>query len=785
MDYTQKINDIISRMTLEEKSRLCMGKNDWSTQEFPQYGIPAIMMTDGTNGVRYNKPEEEVRQMLADKGLDPNMEYNFFDVTLLNQKSDKLDFIYPATCFPSGSALGASWDKELVAKVAKAVAEECKAKGLSLLLSPGMNIRRSPLGGRSFEYFSEDPVVSGEIAGAYVDGLQKNGVGGTIKHYTCNHSETLRTRMDSIVEERALREIYLAGFERALRVKPVSVMSSYNLLNGVQMAENKRLLRDILRQEWGFEGFVVSDWWGIKDRVAAAIAGNDMEMPFNGYNLTALSDAVQSGLLDLEVLDEMCANILRFVFDAQDKLEPGFEADFTANHQVARQALAESCVLLKNEDSVLPLDPQRTPRILVVGQIAKDMRYQGGGSALINPTRLDQPYDEIVARCGSAAQVTYVPGYQEDDTTTPGLLQQAEQAAKENDVVILFAGLAVSSDAEGADRTTLSIEPGHIQLIETLGATGAPLVVVLSNGAEVVMPWLDHAKAVLEIFMCGQAGGSAVADVLFGQVNPSGKLTTTFPQQLEDLAAFPEFPGENHRNVYGEGIYVGYRYFDAKKIPPQFCFGHGLSYTTFLYRDLQVFKPSITDQETLQVSLRVENTGRRAGKEVVQLYVAPPTCRLRRPVKELKAFAKIHLEPQECKTLEFALSYRDFAYYDPEFSDWVVDTGEYGIWVGASSQDIRQKALVHVQSTIERHVKIQLDTVHVELFKDKKATQLYFDWMVERGIFTREDINDKLMFNLNQSFVGLYNTLAFYTDTFISKEEYQQFLDRLNHQLGR
>jgi beta-glucosidase len=785
MDDSSKINGILENMTLEEKSSLCMGKNDWSTRDFPEHGIPPVMMTDGTNGVRFNKTDDEIKDIQNKRG--DTRDYSFFDVTVLAQNSEQIDFIHPATCFPSGSAMACSWDRALIGRVAKAVAGECKKYGLSLLLSPGMNIRRSPLGGRSFEYFSEDPVVSGEIAKAYVSSLQENGVGGTLKHYTCNNSETLRTKTDSIVEERALREIYLAGFERALKAKPVAVMSSYNLLNGVQMAHNKRLLTDILRGEWGFEGFVISDWWAIKDRLESVKAGNDMEMPYNCYNLYALSDAVKKGEIDDSLLDVMCARILRFVFDAASKIESGFVVDDEAHHFLAREAMAESCVLLKN-DGVLPLDPEKLGgenlKILVVGQIAKTMRYQGGGCALTNPTRLDVPYDEIKNRAKNII-VDYAEGYNEDDSTNDGMIAEAVAKAKNSGVVIMFAGLAVSTDVEGCDRTSLEIEPAHVRLIDELSKSGAKIVVVLCNGAEVTMPWLDKTDAVLEIFMCGQAGGSAVAQILFGDVNPSGKLTVTFAKRMEDLPVFPEFPGEKARNVYGEGIYVGYRYYEKKRIEPLFPFGFGLSYTTFGYGGLKLSKAEITDMERLDVSFTIKNTGSARGKEIAQLYVAPPACRLRRPVKELKGFEKIELAPGEAKTVAIGLSYRDFAYFDPEFGEWVVDTGRYEIQVGASSQDIRLVGAVDIKATRERHIKILLDTIHAEIFRDKKATDMYFDWLVEKGVFKRENINDDLKDGLSKSFVGLYNTLANHTDKIIAKEEFQSFLDRLNEELGR
>lgn len=775
----KNIDEILSRMTLEQKSELCMGQDSWYTKDFPELGIPAVRMSDGTNGVRIIRTREEIKRIL---GIEA--ESTFFDVTVLSQNSEKINYIDPATCYPSGSAIASSWDTNLVSSIAAAVAKECHYKQVDLLLGPGLNIRRNPMAGRSFEYFSEDPVVSGEIAKAYVTGLQNEGIGGTLKHFTCNNSETLRTKTDSVVEERALREIYLAGFERALQAKPWAVMSSYNLLNGVQMAENKEYLTDILRGEWGYEGMVVSDWWGIKDRIKAAIAGNDLEMPYNAFNPHILSDAVRAGELPEATLDQMCHNILTLAFKAVENHKVVEHIDYEKHHEIARVALEESCVLLKNTDHILPLRRDEKQRILVAGSIAKNMRYQGGGCALINPTRLDVPYDEIVKFAGEN-QVDYSAGYDDADQTSPEMLKDAIAKAKTCDVVILFVGVAVSTDIEGCDRKRLDIEESHIQLIEEISRVNSNIIVVLSNGEAVTMPWANKVKAILEIFMCGQAGGSAIANILFGKTNPSGKLTVTFVEKIEDLPSYPEFPGENARNVYNEGIYVGYRYYEIKKIKPLYPFGYGLSYTDFAYRNLHLSQAEMDDNQTLTVSFEVENIGAVEGKEVVQLYVAPPICRLRRPLKELKSFAKVNLKPGERKQVVMTLSYRDFAYYDPEFRDWIVDSGNYQILVGKSSQEICLEKSVLISSTKERHVRVRIDTVHAELFQDEKATLAYFDFLVEKGVFNLEDIGDELRTSFSQSFVGIYNTLPTYAKQFISKDEVQKFLDGLNKQLGR
>ena len=770
------IEEIIKKMSLEEKSELCMGGTKWSTKPFPQYNIPEVFMSDGTNGIRFNKSKEEI----AEEGKE---ELSFFDVTNLSQDSDRVNYIHPATCYPSGGTVASSWNLELAEEVGAALGDECRERGVSLLLAPGQNIRRHDLSGRSFEYFSEDPLLSGKFSAAYTKGVQSKGVGATIKHFVCNNSEYQRTKMSSHVDERALREIYLAGFEIAVKESdPWSVMSSYNRLNGVQMAENKALLTDILRGEWNFKGFVVSDWWGIKDRIESAIAGNDLEMPVNLKNLHVLADGVKSGDLDIEILDKMCRNILNFIKKAEDSgstVKSG-PMDRDKLHQVARKASEESVVMLKN-NGLLPIDKGAVNSIAVIGNLAKYPRYQGGGCALVNPTILESPVEEISKKAGDNVKVEYARGYDGKDYTDDAMIAEAVKAASNADVVVVYAGLAINADVEGCDREELEIEQAHIRVIEAVAAANSKIVVVLNNGSVVSLePWVDKVGAVLDAFFGGQAGASAVTNIIFGDVNPSGKLTVTFPEKIEDTPAYLHFPGENGVHYYSEGIFVGYRYFDYRKVEPAFPFGFGLSYTDFEYSDLSVPKGPADIKKDITVSLSVKNTGAMEGKEVVQLYIQPPESRLSRPVKELKGFSKISLKPGESGKVEFVLDKRAFAYYDPAFKDWVTEPGEYKVLIGSSSRDIRLSGAVDISGVEKRFPPIQHDTLHAEIFQNEKATKRYLDYLVEKDIVKRDEITDAFLEVLGGNFVGLKNCFSSMFFVELSDEEFDGLLDRLN-----
>ena len=575
----KKIKEILNSLTLEEKASLCSGVGLWQTRPLEDKGIPEIWMADGSNGVRIMKPvNQERKQDTSD----------FLKVTDLTQNSPTITNQYEAVCYPSGASLASTWDTELIEEMGEALGDECRYFKVNLLLAPGINIKRSPLGGRGYEYYSEDPYLTGKVAESFIKGVQKTGTGTSIKHFAANNAETLRINMSSDVDERALREIYLAPFEIGVKnAKPWTVMSSYNKVNGVQMAENRELLTDILRDEWGFNGVVVSDWGGVKDRIKALEAGNDLDMPENQRSNQSVVDAVRRGILSEAVLDQSVERILELVFKAKEQERFTDEMDFESHRNLSRKVAEESVVLLKNEKGLLPITKEKYKKVAVIGAFAREPRYQGGGCTLVNPIRISRPYEEMEKLAGKNIELTYAKGYELKDETSDELIHEAEEAAKEADIAVIFGGLWVAYDREGFDRKHLEIDSSHIRLIEAVSRVQKRVVVVLSNGDAVVMsPWLDHVGAVVEQFLVGETIGEALARVLFGEVNPSGKLPVTFPKRLEDTSAYPYFPGECSHHVYGEGIFVGYRYFDKKKIEPLFPFGYGISYTTFQYLSL-------------------------------------------------------------------------------------------------------------------------------------------------------------------------------------------------------
>jgi len=695
---SQKVTEWVAALTLEEKAGLCSGNDFWWTKSIERLGIPAIMMTDGPHGLR--------KQAGASDHLGINESL-------------------ASTCFPSAAGLASSWNRELVWQVGEALGKECQAEGVSILLGPGANIKRSPLCGRNFEYFSEDPYLTGELAATHIAGVQSQGVGTSLKHFAVNNQEHRRMTTDAIVDERTLREIYLTGFEIAVKkAQPWSVMSAYNKLNGQYCSENKQLLTTILQDEWGHEGFVVSDWGAVNEADDSVAAGLSLEMPSShGEGQKKIIAAVESGQLSEQVLDQVVTRLLTIVERAVSLKQEAATYDQDAHHQLARKVARETMVLLKNEDSLLPLE--KKGKIAVIGAMAEQIRYQGGGSSHVKPTKLDSAIEEIERLVGTSAEVAYAEGYLLDqDESDEGLLQQAKQLAQESDVVIIFAGLPDRYESEGYDRTHLNLPNNHIELIEQLSEVQANVAVVLSNGAPVVMPWLNKVKAVLEAYLGGQGFGGAVADLLFGEANPSGKLAETFPAVLEHNPSHPYFPGEGNRVEYREGILVGYRYYEKKKLAPLFPFGHGLSYTTFAYSDLVIDKSKATDQDEIGVSLKVKNTGHYAGKEIVQLYVGASSSALIRPDKELKGFCKIELAPGEEQLVSFTLDKRSFACYSVELEDWHAETGEYEIIIGSSSADIRLRASIHLTSTTEIIPKFHRNTTLGELTENPNTAPI-------------------------------------------------------------
>jgi beta-glucosidase len=664
------LQSIIAQMTLEEKAALCTGASAWTTTPIARLGVPEMMVTDGPHGVR-----------------------RVPDVHALGAQS------LPATCFPTASCLASTWDVDLIHTLGQALGEECLALNVDVLLGPGANMKRTPLGGRNFEYFSEDPYLAGELAASFINGVQSTGVGTSLKHFAANNQEFERFAINAEIDERALREIYLPAFETAVKkAQPWTVMCAYNQINGAYGSENHWLLSEVLKDEWGFEGLVVSDWGAVHDRVKALQAGLDWEMPGPRVRRTqAVVDAVHSGELDEAVLNEAVRRILRIVFKAAETPKGGaFDVD--AHHALARKIAGEGMVLLKN-NGLLPLkNPQH---IAVIGRAAEHAHFQGGGSSHINPTRVAVPFNEV-QQLAEHAELTYAAGYPTDNSFQQPLIDEAVTLATTADVALLYIALPSFKESEGYDRADLDLTAQQVALIKAVAAIQPNTIVILNNGAPVALgDWFDDVAAILEAWMMGQAGGGAIADVLFGRVNPSGKLAETFPQRLIDTPAYLNYPGENGVVRYGEGLFIGYRYYDARGVPVRFPFGFGLSYTTFAYSHPEVSATTFKDVEGVSVSIDVTNTGAVAGKETVQVYVHDRHARLVRPPKELKGFAKVELQPGETKTVTIELGFRAFAYYDPTYHQWVTEDGEFDLLIGASSADIRATLTVTLHSTLD------------------------------------------------------------------------------------
>lgn len=667
----EDIQILISQMTLEEKASLCSGLNFWYLKGIERLNIPSIMITDGPHGLRKQAGGAD------HAGLNESV---------------------PATCFPTGSALAATWNRELIHEVGVALGEECRQEKVGVILGPGANIKRSPLCGRNFEYFSEDPVLSGEIAKSHISGVQSQGIGTSLKHFVANNQEYHRMTIDAIVDERALREIYLAGYEIAVKeAQPWTLMCSYNKINGTYASENKTLMHDILKEEWGHEGLVVTDWGAMNERIEGLKAGVELEMPGskNGNDAKIVA-AVQSGELDEALLDRAVERILTLIAKAETTLSEDYAYDVQAHHLLARRVAGEGAVLLKNDDHLLPL--KRDAKVALIGRFAKHPRYQGAGSSLINPTRLDTIYEEIVKLVGEE-NLSYADGYTEkSDVADEALIQEALQVASGADVVVICAGLTDMYETEGLDRAHMKMPSGHDALIKKMAAAHEKVVVVLSNGSPVEMPWVNDVQSILEGYLGGQAGAGAIADILYGKVNPSGKLAETFPLKLEDTPSYSYFPGGPATVEYRESIYVGYRYYDTVGQEVLFPFGHGLSYTHFDYRDLKLKLAQGPDGEVVLVQLKVKNTGEVAGQEIVQIYVHDVESTAFRPVKELKGFVKVALNPGEVTDVTVKLGRRAFAFYDVSQQDWVVEAGGFEILAGASSQDIRLSGTLQLTS---------------------------------------------------------------------------------------
>lgn len=715
---TIDVEKVLSEMTLEEKAQICSGRDFWHSQDMERLDVPAVMMCDGPNGLRKQKGEGD------HLGINVSIE---------------------TVCYPTASAIASSFDTELLEELGETLGEECQAEHVGMLLGPGVNMKRSPLCGRNFEYFSEDPYLAGKIATAYVKGLQSKGVASCVKHFAANNQETRRMSGTSNMDERTLRELYLPAFEMVVKEgKTRSIMCAYNAVNGTFCSENGKLLTDILREEWGFEGFVVTDWGATKDRIKGIQAGVDLEMPGSVEGkVQNIVRAVEDGILDEAVLDKAVRNNLKFVNDWLINQKEGVSFDREAAHQKSADIAKECAVLLKNED-ILPID--KTKKAAFIGEFAEKPRYQGAGSSHINVVH---PVSAL--ECIEGLQITYAKGYEaREEIVDEALMQEAVEAAQAAEIAVIFAGLPASFETEGCDRETMAMPENQNELIRAVSKVQKNVVVVLHGGSPMEMPWMDDVSGILCMYLGGDHVGRATVDLLFGDANPSGKLAETWPLKLEDNPSYLNFPGEDGVVNYQEGIFIGYRYYDKKKMDVQFPFGYGLSYTTFEYSDLKLDKGSITDEEILTVSCKVKNTGERFGKEAVQLYVSDKVSSVQRPVRELKGFRKIGLMPGEEKEITFQLDKRAFAYYEEKIHDWFIESGDFQIEIGASSRDIRLSADVQVNSSVQLPVHYSRQSIIGDLTKTVKGQAMLSRMMSGFEKFTGGESAEDVAGNLGE-----------------------------------
>ena len=685
-----KHKDLISQMTLKEKASLCSGKDFWHLKSIERLGLPEIMVCDGPHGLRKQNAEN---------------------------KKVGIGNSYPATCFPTAVTTACSWDRDLIYKMGQALAEECLQHGVSVLLGPGVNMKRSPLCGRNFEYFSEDPELAGEMGAAFIAGVQSKGIGTSLKHFAGNSQEMKRMTSNSIIDERALREIYLRAFEKAVKKsQPWTVMNAYNLLNGTYCSENDWLQNKVLRDEWGFKGAVVSDWGAVNDRVAGLNAGNDLEMPSSGgVNDAKIVEAVKCGVIDETTLDERVDKLIDIILKGAANKKPGYKFDVKAYNLLSRQIAEQSMVLLKNDGNILPLKRVEGEYVAVIGAFADNPRYQGAGSSIINPTMIDSGRR---AFNNSPISVKFADGYDRSGKrkNEDAYITEACNLAKNASKAVVFIGLTDDYESEGFDRSTMKLPDGHNRLVEAVSRVNDNVIVVLEGGSPVEMPWADDVKAILNAYLGGQSVAPAIVDVLTGKANPCGKLAETYPICLKDTPTLFRYPDSKEDVQYRESIFIGYRYYDKVERNVRFPFGFGLSYTSFEYSDIKLKKKNLTKGEGAKVTFTIKNTGDVAGSEIAQVYVAKPESKIFRAPKELKGFVKIHLDPGEEKKVTVELDDRAFAFWNTATEDWCVESGEYKILVGASSRDIRLEAAAKMKS--------EDDETIVDL---KESAGVYFD----------------------------------------------------------
>lgn len=714
------IDMILEQLTLEEKAGLCSGRDYWHTKAVERLGIPEVMMCDGPHGLRKQVGEGD------HLGINASIE---------------------TVCYPTASALAASFDRNVMNELGETLGKECQAEGVGMLLGPGVNMKRSPLCGRNFEYFSEDPYLAGELGAAYVQSIQREGIAACVKHFAANNQETRRMSGTSNIDERTMYEIYLFAFETIVKKgKTRGLMCAYNAINSTYCSENKELLTDILREKWRYEGIVVTDWGAVKNRVKGLLAGLDLEMPGGpGAQDTAIVQAVKNGSLDEAVLNEAVRNILRFIAEYQEFRKPNTMIDRNECAKVSKKLAAQCAVLLKNEGT-LPLN--KFDDIVFIGEFAKKPRYQGAGSSHINVPFVTGAIE--YAKAGGCA-VTHAEGYRvHDKETDKALIIEAVEKAKNAKVAVIFAGLPDAYETEGCDRETLEIPSNQNELIDAVAKVQPNTVVVLHGGAAMELPWLDKVSAVLCMYLGGQQVGQASVSLLYGEENPSGKLAETWPCKLEDTPSYLNFPGEDGVVEYREGIYIGYRYYDKKRLNVLFPFGHGLSYTQFEYSDLKLDKTSITDSENVIVSCKVKNVGAFAGKEAIQLYVRDEVSSVGRPIRELKGFEKIELAVREEKEIIFTLDKRAFAYYEPKIHDWFVESGKFIIEIGASSRDIRLSAPIEVTGTVEIPIVYTYESTVGDLMKSSKGRAVMQQIMSGGGNKEKKEAEEDNLKNMGE-----------------------------------
>ena len=678
-----KYREIIERMTLEEKASLMSGKDYWKSNDIERLGINSMFLADGSYGIRKQK-----------------------------KASDKigLNTGNPSTCFPTAATISNSWNEDLAEKIGEYLGAEAVEQKINVLLGPAINMKRNPLCGRNFEYFSEDPYLAGKLAAGYIRGIQSNGIAACVKHFAVNNQEERRMTIDAIVDERTLREIYLTAFEIAVKEgKTKAIMSSYNKVNGTYANENIHLMKDILREEWGFNGCVITDWGGSNDRIKGLLAGNELEMPSTGGETNEeIVQAIKSGRLEEKLLDECVDRLLDLIFTTENALNESYvKIDIEKHHRISQRVAEESIVLLKNKDNILPIKPNK--KVAVIGDFAKEARYQGAGSSIVNPTILDNTLDCFEQ--SGIVSIGYEQGFERYGKINEKLINNACELAKKADVILLYIGLDEYVEVEGLDRKTMEIPKNQIELLDALYKVNENIVAIISCGCAIEMPWIDKVKGLLHGYLAGQAGARSILRVLSGDVNPSGKLTETYPLKYEDTPSYNNFPGSEVSVEYREGPYIGYRYYDTANKEVLFPFGYGLSYTTFEYSDIKVNKNFVT--------FKLKNSGKVAGMEVAQLYVACKSDKIFRPKKELKGFAKVFINAGETKTIKIYFDDKTFRYFNVKSNRWEIESAEYEIMIGASSTDIRLNTSIFIEGT------------NSELPYDKSSLPSYYSGKVD------------------------------------------------------